>query len=60
LKIIDNGFTPAGYSTGKTQVYSLDAKNNMPVRAMKAHDFCIELQGQIAALLKPGVLPSEI
>ena len=27
---------------------------------MKAHDFCIALQGQIAELLRPGALPSEI
>jgi Xaa-Pro aminopeptidase len=58
--IIDNGFTLAGYSTDKTQVYSLNNTNNLPVNAMKAHDFCIALQGQIAELLRPGALPSEI
>ena len=58
--IIDNGFTLAGYSTDKTQVYSLDNTNDLPVSAMKAHDFCIDLQGQIAEFLRPGALPSEI
>ena len=58
--IIDNGFTLAGYITDKTQVYSLDNTNNLPVSAMKAHNFCIDLQAQIAELLRPGALPSEI
>ena len=58
--IIDVGFTLAGYITDKTQVYSLDNTNNLPVSAMKAHNFCIDLQAEIAELLRPGALPSEI
>ena len=58
--IIDNGFTLAGYMTDKTQVYWLGEKKKVPVNALEAHDFCIDLQGQIAELLKPGALPSEI
>ena len=27
---------------------------------MKAHDFCIDLQDEIAEFLRPGILPSEI
>ena len=57
---IDNGFTLAGYMTDKTQVYWLGDKNNMPVDALKAHEFCIDLQAQVAELLRPGTLPSEI
>jgi Xaa-Pro dipeptidase len=57
---IDNGFNLAGYITDKTQVYWLGEKENMPVDAMEAHNFCIDLQNEIAELLRPGVLPSEI
>ena len=58
--IIDNGFTLGGYITDKTQVYWLGDTKNIPTNAIKAHDFCIGLQAQIAELLKPGTLPSEI
>jgi len=58
--IIDNGFTLAGYLTDKTQVYWLGEKEKIPVHAGGAHNFCIDLQNQIAELLKPGTLPSEI
>jgi Xaa-Pro dipeptidase len=58
--IIDNGFTLAGYMTDKTQVYWLGDKENIPANAMKAHDFCIDLQDEIAESLKPGTPASEI
>ena len=57
---IDNGFTLAGYMTDKTQVYWLGDKERMPVNAVKAHNFCIDLQDEIAEVLRPGTLPSEI
>lgn len=57
---IDNGFNLAGYITDKTQVYWLGDKENMPVNAIKAHDFCIDLQNKIIELLRPGTLPNEI
>jgi Xaa-Pro aminopeptidase len=58
--IIDNGFILDGYMTDKTQVYWLGDKKDMPVNALKAHKFCIDLQDQVAGLLKPGTLPSEV
>ena len=58
--IIDNGFTLDGYMTDKTQVYWLGDKKNIPPLAVKAHNFCLELQAKIANLLRPGALPSEI
>jgi len=57
---IDNGFTLAGYMTDKTQVYWLGDRETIPVRAIKAHNLCIELQDEIAGVLRPGTLPSEI
>jgi Xaa-Pro dipeptidase len=57
---IDNGFTLAGYMTDKTQVYWLGDMKGLPVNAVKAHDFCINLQNKIAELLRPGILPAEI
>ena len=58
--VIDNGFNLAGYITDKTQVYWLGDKGNIPVKAVTAHKFCIDLQSQIAELLRPGILPSQI
>jgi len=57
---IDNGFTFDGYITDKTQVYWLGEKENIPIKALEAHNFCIDLQDQIAGLLRPGTLPREI
>jgi Xaa-Pro dipeptidase len=57
---IDNGFTLAGYMTDKTQVYWIGGKEKIPEKARGAHDFCIEIQNQVAELLRPGILPSEI
>ena len=58
--IIDVGFNLAGYMTDKTQVYWLGDKKNIPVNALTAHNFCIDLQSKIAELLRPGILPSQI
>ena len=57
---IDNGFTLAGYMTDKTQVYWLGEKGSMPLNALNAHSFCVDLQSEVAELLRPGTLPSEI
>jgi len=57
---IDNGFTLAGYMTDKTQVYWLGDKKDLPLNAIKAHNFCIDLQNEIVEFLRPGMLPSEI
>lgn len=57
---IDNGFTLAGYMTDKTQVYWLGALESFPAAGRTAHDFCIDLQEQIASRLRPGALPSNI
>jgi Xaa-Pro aminopeptidase len=46
--------------TDKTQVYWLGDKENIPVNAIKAHAFCIDLQDKIAGFLRPGIPPSEI
>lgn len=57
---VDNGFTLAGYMTDRTQVYWLGGLETMPTTARKAHDFCIALQEEVAALLRPGNLPGDI
>lgn len=58
--VIDCGFMLEGYQTDRTQVYWPGAESEIPERARAAHDFCIELQAEIAAQLRPGVLPGEI
>lgn len=58
--IIDNGFTLQGYMTDKTQVYWLGNTKHIPGNALRAQDFCIDLQAEIAKLLRPGTPPSAI
>lgn len=58
--IIDNGFTLAGYMTDKTMVYWLGAPESIPAHIQSAHNFCLDLQQEIAAQLKPGAVPSNI
>lgn len=57
---VDNGFTLAGYMTDKTQVYWLGDRETLPEKGREAQEFCIDLQGQVAELLRPGILPSDI
>ncbi len=60
LLVIDVGFAWEGYLTDKTQVYWLGDEKSLPDQARAAHDFCIEIQNEVAAKLKPGAIPSEI
>ncbi len=57
---IDCGFMLDGYQTDKTQVYWLGDKGSIPKDIQRAHDFCLEIQAQVAGRLKPGVKPSEL
>ncbi|MDR2490081.1 MAG: M24 family metallopeptidase [Spirochaetaceae bacterium] len=55
---VDIGFGVGGYHTDKTQVYFFGA--SAPPELERAQAFCIELQRRIAALLRPGAIPSQI
>lgn len=57
---VDCGFCIAGYHTDKTQVYWSGEERTVPAGVRKAHDFCVELQGDLARQLVPGAVPSEL
>ncbi len=58
LVFIDIGCGFAGYHTDKTMTYVFGTP--LPKEAVAAHERCVELQDAIAALLKPGAVPSAI
>lgn len=58
LVFVDIGFAIDGYCTDKTMTYVFGGK--LPESAVALHRRCFELEHQIAALLKPGAVPSSI
>jgi Xaa-Pro aminopeptidase len=58
LVFIDTGFGVDGYHTDKTMTYMFGSP--IPGHAVEAHHRCVEIQDEIASLLKPGNPPSTI
>ncbi|MCU0914327.1 MAG: M24 family metallopeptidase [Planctomycetes bacterium] len=58
LVFVDIGCAVEGYHTDKTMVYMFGAP--LPDEAIVAHQRCVQIQGELAALLKPGAIPAEI
>jgi Xaa-Pro dipeptidase len=58
LVFIDIGCCFEGYHTDKTMTYMFGSP--LPDSAIAIHTQCVEIQNQIASLLKPGAIPSEI
>lgn len=58
LVYIDIGCGIDGYNTDKTMTYMFG--RSLPQYAIDAHNKCVEIQNKIAAMLKPGAIPSEI
>ncbi|NYB52031.1 MAG: aminopeptidase P family protein [Methanobacteriaceae archaeon] len=58
LVFIDIGCGVDGYHTDKTMTYMF--KSPLPEHAIYTHQKCVEIQNEIAAMLKPGNIPSEI
>lgn len=58
LVVIDIGCGYKGYQTDKTMTYMF----GKPIlnEAIREHERCVEIQDQLAGLLKPGAIPSEI
>ncbi|MFA6225178.1 MAG: Xaa-Pro peptidase family protein [Methanoregula sp.] len=56
--VIDIGCGYKGYQTDKTMTYMFGKP--IPDEAIQEHYRCVEIQDQLAALLKPGAIPSEI
>ena len=58
LVFIDAGCGYDGYNTDKTMTYMF--KTSLPQYAIDIHLKCVNIQNQIAGMLKPGAIPSEI
>ncbi len=58
LVFIDNACGFEGYQTDKTMTYMF--RKSLPEEAVLAHTQCVELQARMAAMLKPGITPSQI
>lgn len=58
LVFVDIGFGVDGYHTDKTMTYMFGKK--LPEDAVATHERCVAIQDEIASLLKPGAIPSEI
>jgi Xaa-Pro dipeptidase len=58
LVYVDTGCGVDGYHTDKSTTYMFG--RSIPSHAMDAHEKCVEIQNEIAGMLKPGAIPSEI
>ncbi len=58
LVFVDIGLGVNGYHTDKTMTYMFGRP--LPQTAIKEHLRCVEIQDRIAAMLKPGAIPSKI
>lgn len=58
LVFVDVGCAVDGYNTDKTMTYMFGSP--LPEHAIEVHKRCVEIQNEIARLLKPGNIPSEI
>lgn len=58
LVFIDNACGFEGYQTDKTMTYMF--KQSLPDEAVVAHEQCVDIQNRMAAMLKPGIAPSQV
>ncbi|MDG3547023.1 M24 family metallopeptidase [Methanobacterium formicicum] len=58
LVFVDVGCVFNGYNTDKTMTYMFGS--SLPQHAIETHHKCVEIQNEIAKMLKPGAIPSQI
>ena len=58
LVYVDIGSGVEGYNTDKTMTYMFGS--SLPQYAIDIHNRCVDIQNEIAAMLKPGAIPSQI
>lgn len=58
LVFVDTGCGVDGYHTDKTMTYVFGRA--LPEEAVAAHHECVAIQNRMAAMLRPGAVPSEI
>jgi Xaa-Pro aminopeptidase len=58
LVFVDTGCGVEGYHTDKTMTYMFG--KSLPEEAISTHLQCVDIQNRVAAMLKPGAIPSVI
>ncbi len=58
LVFVDMGFGIQGYHTDKTMTYVF--RTELPTDTVLNHNRCLDIQDEVASMLKPGAIPSEI
>jgi Xaa-Pro dipeptidase len=58
LVYIDTGCGVGGYHTDKTMTYMFG--RSIPDEAIEAHQQCVDIMNRVAAMLRPGAIPSVI
>lgn len=58
LVFADAGCSVEGYTTDKTMIYAYGEP--LPDEAVALHQRCVEIECRVAAMLKPGAIPSQI
>lgn len=58
LVFVDIGFAVDGYHTDKTMIYMFGRP--LPDEAIAIHGRCVAIEHQLASLIKPGAIPSDI
>jgi len=58
LVFVDVGCGVDGYNTDKTMTYMFGSP--LSPHALESHQKCVEIQDEIAGMLKPGIVPSQI
>ena len=58
LVFVDTGCGVEGYHTDKTMTYMFG--RSLPDKAIRVHLQCVDIQNNIAAMLRPGAIPSVI
>ena len=58
LVFVDTGCGVEGYHTDKTMTYMFG--KSLPDEAIQIHMQCVDIQNRVAAMLKPGAIPSVI
>ncbi len=60
LLAVDPGFVLNGYNSDITQTFFSGAAADIPDTVKKAHQVCMDIESAVAAMLRPGAIPSAL
>lgn len=60
LLTVDPGFVFNGYNSDISQVFFSGAAGDIPDAVKKAHQACMDIENAVAAMLRPGAIPSAL